>query len=220
MKGVLTIAMVLANLTTSPSLAPRRAELAAAVVRAETVMRGFAARNGWRREGAVRAFDSVEIFDDQRALFRRILELDHMPLDTPMPVSGLAAAIEGRVLVALSPEAYARVAASYAAVPEAWPRLLAHEMVHRLHVEVLQGDEEAMGPQWFYEGFACYGAGQRIDEGIAYASAAEALSAVRGKAPYSKYLAAVRYFARRTSVPRLVARAGRSDFEAWLRTLR
>jgi hypothetical protein len=29
-------------------------------------------------------------------------------------------------------------------------KLLTHEMAHRLHIRILDGSEEAMGPVWFY----------------------------------------------------------------------
>src|SRR5690606_6160377 len=96
--------------------------------------------------------------------------------------------------------------------------LLAHEMVHRLHVEILKGNDAGMGPQWFFEGFAVYGAGQAIDEGLVYGTAAEALAGAheKGALAYRRYLAAVKYFVRKTPLRELVERAGGAEFERWL----
>ena len=120
--------------------------------------------------------------------------------------------------MAVSPEEYARVAPDYAHQDDAWTRLLAHEIGHRLHVAVLDGNEDAMGPQWFYEGFAVVAAGQQLGPPLEYATPAEALRGVHEDAPrsYRRFGAAVRFFAGRHPLPTLVARAGSVDFESWL----
>ena len=210
---------VLAHLRTSPPLALHKGEYADAVVRAHRIVQEFAREHGWTRQTSVRTFDSAEIFADQAALWRRILELNKLPLNQPLPTKGLAAGIEGRVLVALDPRGYARVAPEYAREPNSWVRLLAHEMVHRLHVVILNGNEDAMGPQWFFEGFAVLGAGQTIDEGLTYRSDREAFDGVRdAKSPllYRRFVAAVRYFSGRVPLAELVEKAGSKDFEGWL----
>lgn len=210
-----------AILSLPPELEPSRAALAAAVVRARQEVAGFGTMHGWTEQGARRTFSRAEVFTGQLLLWRRMLELNRLPLDRPLPTPGLAAGIEGGVLLAVSPEEYARVAPEYAALPDAWMRLVAHELAHRFHVEILGGDEEAMGPVWFYEGFATLVAGQALDEGLRFESAQQALAAARDAASplvYRRYVAAVRYFAARLPVPELVARAGKPDFEAWLET--
>ena len=100
-------------------------------------------------------------------------------------------------------------------------RVLAHEMIHRLHVNILAGNEDMMGPVWFYEGFAVVGAGLRLDSDLRYKSADQALAAVSksGRGAYRRYAAAVRYFMGKTPVGELVRRAGHADFEDWLRKL-
>ncbi len=45
---------------------------------------------------------------------------------------------------------------------KSFEKLLTHEMAHRLHIRILDGNEEAMGPIWFFEGFAIYIADQLI----------------------------------------------------------
>lgn len=119
----------------------------------------------------------------------------------------------------MKPEEYSRLRPEYATEPDAWTRLVAHEIVHRLHVAILDGNEEAMGPPWFYEGFAVVGAGQPLGEDIVLTSAAEALSTVKNtqsRGSYRYYAAAVRYFAGRVPLRDLVQHAGRADFESWL----
>jgi hypothetical protein len=152
----------------------RASQYAQAVALAHSMVADFARKNGWEREASVRTFDAVEVFDDGDLIWRRMLELNRAPLDTPKPTATLAAGIEGRVLLAVTPELYEKQQPAYAAKPQSWARLLAHEMVHRMHVAIV-GVEDNMGPQWFFEGFAVVGSGQNFDDGIVYHSSAEAL---------------------------------------------
>lgn len=193
-----------------------------AVLDAVDIKNAFARAHGWTEEAEVSLFDRVEIFSTQQALFQRILQIHNLPKTTPIPTKTLVAALEGRVLLAVTPTTYEAIAPEYAAQPRSWTRLMAHELIHRLHVEILSGNEEAMGPQWFYEGLAVIGAGQRLDAGLAYTSPEEALTAVADKAAprlYRRYAAALRYFMTEAPLPELVTRAGAPDFEAWLQAL-
>jgi len=182
-----------------------------------TIVRGFAAAHGWARHAEAPFHDAFEVFDDQAALWRRILEVHSMSPDTPLACDGLTAALERRVLMALTPAAYARVRPEYAAAPGAWVRLLAHEMAHRLHVRILDGDEEAMGPRWFYEGFAVVASGQDLcGERCATTAEALAAAATEGRGAYARWGAALSHLRGRAPLPELVARAGQPGFEGWL----
>lgn len=209
-------------LKVSAGLEERRDEFARAVAEAYGVVERFAAEHGWQSQAHAPFFDSVEIFATQESLWRRVLELDRLPQDTKMPTDGLAAGIEARVLVVVIPEEYTRLRPEYAQEQDSWMRLLAHEMVHRLHVAILRGNEDAMGPTWFFEGFAVVGAGQRIDSDVHYESTNQALAAVSDlhtRGSYKRYAAAVRYFMNKTTLAEMVSRAGQDGFEDWLRSL-
>jgi hypothetical protein len=215
-----TLEQLAAALKVPAGLDGARTSYAKEVLRAHEILTDFARQHGWSREAGVRTFDSVEIFTEQRSLWRRVLEVNQLPAETPLQVSGLAAALEGRILMAITPEEYARVQPTYAALPDSWSRLLAHEMVHRLHVELLGGNESAMGPQWFFEGFAVLGAGQNLDEGLVFRSAEEALEAAhdsKSRQAYRRFVATVRYFSTRVPLAELVRRASDADFESWLK---
>jgi predicted esterase len=202
----------------SEGLEGRRGEFARAVAQASALVDEFAREHGWQAQAQRPLLRSVEIYERQQDLWARILALHGLP-EQPLPTPQLQAALEEGVLLAVTPEASAALAPAYARQPDAWPRLLAHEMIHRLHVEILEGDEEAMGPPWFFEGFAVLGAGQELDTGLYVQSAAEALALAHDTTSpevYARYEAAVRYFARHIPLPELVAAAGRPDFEGWL----
>lgn len=213
---------VRAHLTVAEGLRGHEDEIAAAVVRAHEIVQSFARSHGWDEPAAATLFEQVEVFDTQDALWRRILALNAMPLDTPLPTPGLAAALESRVLVAVRAEEYSRIQPEYAARRESWARLLAHELVHRLHVEILRGNQDAMGPSWFFEGLAVVGSGQDFDEGLEYSTAADALRGVSDRESplaYRRFAAAVRFFSRQRPLPVLVEKAGHADFESFLATL-
>ncbi len=203
-----------------PTHENRRSSIDEAVLAAVEIKTAFARAHGWVDEGDRSLFDRVEIFATQNELWQRVLELHDLPRDQPLPTKGLAAGLEHRHLLAVTPELYAEIAPEYAeADPDAWARLLAHELVHRLHVEILGGDEDAMGPMWFFEGFAVLGASQSLDRGLEYASFEEALAEAKDSASplaYRRFVAAVRFFAARIQLSELVLHAGAPDFEAWL----
>lgn len=98
-------------------------------------------------------------------------------------------------------------------------RALAHEIIHRLHIRILKGDEEAMGPQWFYEGFAVLGSGQPLwhDHKVDTIEQALMLRQYSGRGAYARYAAALHFLAARIPLQRIVAKAGAADFEDWLR---
>ena len=92
-----------------------------------------------------------------------------------------------------------------------------------LHVALVDGDEDKMGPQWFFEGFAVLGAGQKLGGDLAFDSSAQALAAAKdthSPLAYRRFGAAVRYFSTKTPLPTLVRRAHTEDFETWLLQLK
>lgn len=201
----------------SPSLEPRREEFAKAVASAQGVIECFASDHGWSNHMRVFFDKGVEVFESQEALWERIKNLHSLPRELPMPTQGLAAALECGILMAVTPKEYARVAPEYGATQDAYQRLLAHEIAHRLHVAVLGGDEDAMGPEWFYEGFAVVASGD-LREAPQCEPTWEALSS-SGQGAYRRYGALLRRLMNRTPLFELVNGAHRADFEEWARRL-
>ena len=199
------------------SSAPPLSEGEAAADRACGIVRAFASAHGWGDRMSDCFYDDVRVFETQEGLFDAIRAVHGLPPDAAFP-DGVVAALEQRHLMVVTPQAYARIAPAYARQDDAWTRLMAHEIGHRLHVAILDGDEDAMGPPWFFEGFAVVAAGQQLGDPLAYETADEALAAVYEDAPlaYRRFGAAVRFFGASHSLPTLVARAGGPDFESWL----
>ena len=188
-------------------------------VRALGMVRDAATAHGWTEHIDEPFWDRFEVYDTQAQLWDRIIALHGLPPDSPLPTSGLVAGLEKRVLLAVAPEECARLRPGYAAGDQAWTRLLAHESAHRLHVRVLKGDEDAMGPTWFFEGFASVIPDQELGIDVPITSLAEALEAARfkGDGSYARYQAAVAWLSEQIPLAELVAHAGDAEFEAWLK---
>lgn len=196
----------------------RRGAFAGAVVRALEIVGEFAARYGWGEKRVEPFFRAVEIYETRDELWTRILDL-HGLEDVPVPTDALTAALEEGILLAVVPEEAERARPEYFNTLDDWTRALAHEILHRLHIRILDGEEERMGDPWFFEGFAIFGSGQRLGAELEPETFAEAMDLTRmeGRGSYAGFAAAFRFFAQRVPLPELVAHAGDKDFEDWLR---
>ena len=196
-------------------LYPRRIELASKVVEAYSIVCRFADSNGWQAYMQEPLFTSIEIFETQEKLWERIRQSKESLEDYP-PTDGLSAAICSCHLVAVTPEKYERIRPEYAHIDKAWTRLLAHEIVHQLHIRLV-GTEDKMGPKWFFEGFAMHAAGQRFGD-HAITSIKEAIEAMHAESrgSYAKYVAAFEFFLERIELSLMLQRAAEQDFESWL----
>ncbi|MEZ4237064.1 MAG: hypothetical protein R3F59_13105 [Myxococcota bacterium] len=210
---------VAAHLELPASVEAQRGVYAQRVVAAEDTVALFAAAHGWREQVPERPFEGVALFDTPEALWARLAG------EAPPPAALPPAALEAGALLVVTEAGYRASSPDRADPPDAWTRLVAHELVHGLQGAVLAADgrpAEAVGPHWFAEGLAVLGSGQDFDTraGLVYASAEEALAGVGSGDPataLTRYAAAVRYFARREPLPALVARAGDPGFEDSLR---
>jgi len=198
------------------SLQEQRDWYAAQIVAAQRLVEDFAQQHGWQARMRVFFERGVEIYLSQEKLWRRICEVHGIPPTTAIPTLGLAAALEKGILMAVTPELYAQVQPQYGTAEGAYVRLLAHEIAHRLHIAVLDGDEDAMGPPWFYEGFAVVASGDLVDVEVANAADVWEHLQATGKGAYAHYAAGLRFLMGVVPLEELVAQAGRPDFEPWL----
>jgi hypothetical protein len=207
-----------ANLILPAGHESRRADVVRAVADAVDIVHRFAVQHGWSSHVTAPFFRGVELYLTQEELWQRILELNDVQ-DVPVPTDALTAALEKDILLAVVREEAERARPEYFQTEDDWVRALAHEMIHRLHVRILGGNENAMGPQWFYEGFAVLGSGQAlgIDQRVDDVDNALSMAAFTGRGAYARYAAAIRFFAERIPLQRLVANAERAAFQDWLR---
>ena len=199
------------------SLEPRRAEFEGYIAKAMENVRAFAAKYGWSSLVHESFFDKVMIFDVKKDFDRTLLKLCKMDPGMVLPES-YCGALEERNLIAVSPEYYDKV---YPAgrEPDSFIKLLTHEICHRLHVRILNNDEEAMGPVWFFEGFAIFAADQFTQSKIKLTEA-DIWNIVNDpdRGSYEKYSHVFKYFADKIPLKELVANAKREDLTDWLKS--
>lgn len=193
----------------------RRRELAAGVVEAFAILQRFANEHEWHEHMIEPFFTNIAIFAQQEDLKKKVLGGREGAARHETGIEGLSAALVEKCLMAVTPEEYERIRPEYAGIDRAWPRLLAHEMAHQLHIRLV-GSEEKMGPKWFYEGFALYAAGQRF--GHLVTGRAGAMEAIRteSRGSYAKYASAFEFFLLHVDLDQMLWRASSSDFEDWL----
>lgn len=193
------------------SMENRRDELQTYVNNAIMNIRNFSGKYGWEDLTKEDFMDSVIIFDDKNDFNITLLKLAGADTSMNLPDT-YCAALEKRTLLSVSPELYSKV------FPEgieekSFEKLLTHEIAHRLHVRILKGDEEAMGPIWFYEGFAMYVANQFSGSDIIL-SKEEMIKIMKDpdRGSYVKYNYIFRYFVKRISLKGLIVKAKDEDF--------
>lgn len=202
------------ELQLSPALEPERPALTAALEAAHGRLARFARTHGW--EGLIEEpfYDRVEFYDQKPAYDQRLRELTGMQGEIPPTY---VAALEQRVLVAVSPALY-RQLVPQGDEPDAFEKLLCHELAHRLHGRILGGDEEAMGPIWFFEGFAVYASDQFAETSLSKPELWQVVAS-QERGSYRSYRAVMNYLVSQTDLPRLVQWARSPGFVDQLRLL-
>lgn len=198
------------------SMETRRSVFVAQVDSALRMIDDLSRAHGWDTMVTEPFMDSVMVFDDKRAFDHQLLAIAGADTAMELPAT-YCGALEARTLLVMSPEYYTRV---YPEGVEAhsWVKLLAHEIAHRLNVRILHGHEEAMGPIWFYEGFAIHAAGQLRHARPALDSAAmRAVMDDPERGSYAAYGAVFDHFEKRHGLERMLkwAAAGEPAENLW-----
>lgn len=193
------------------SLENRRNEFLLNINNALSDIDSFSENNGWKELCIEDFMDSVMIFSDKE-IFNKTL-LKKAGADTSMKLPDTyCAALENRILFAVIPEFYAK-AYPEGAETGSYEKLLTHEIAHRLHVRILNGDENAMGPIWFYEGFAMYAANQFASSDLVLTKE-EMINLMNDpeRGSYKKYNYIFRYFVSKIPLKELISKAKNKDF--------
>jgi hypothetical protein len=169
-----------------------------------------------RRVEFERDLIEAQIYHKKDDYDKHIYELEPDLRGKPIPKT-FVAGIEKDVFFAVCPEIVDEVFPQ-GREKDSYIKLIVHELVHRLHVRILNGQEEKMGPVWFYEGFAVYGADQ-LKAAAPKLTETQIWDVVNAKerGSYLKYRTVFDYFLTKHSLQELLEHAGDADFTAWLK---
>jgi len=212
-EGVYRVQLVLPE-----SLENERRELELFLLGAQKRIANFSELHGWKDLTRESFFDLTEIYDRKEAFDRALAKVAGASVQIEFPKT-YSAALENRVLMAVSPVLYSE---NYPEGIEknSYEKLLAHEIAHRLHIRILKGNEDAMGPIWFFEGFAIYAADQfSQDESPLESAEIQSIISASTRTSYRKYGILFRYLIKKVSVEELIEHAGKADFESWLQEI-
>jgi len=196
------------------SLEPQRQEIEAYFSKARVRSIRFAKENNL--ESYWKCFiDRAQIYDSKKDFDRAMLAASGENPDTQVPKT-FSAVLENRVFMGVSPKLYAENCPKCVDT-DYYEKIIAHEIAHRLHVSILGGKEDDMGPVWFYEGFAVYAAGQFENSTLAM-TPSEMLTAVDSpeRGDYRSYLLIFKHLRTKALVPELVSKARKKDFMDWV----
>lgn len=118
----------------------------------------FALDHQWSEHVSTPLIKRVRVFETKEQFDREVKSAFHYDSETRLPQSFSAIVSDG-TLLAVMPNTYSE---NYKVGQEedAYEKLFTHELAHELHIRILQGEEDQMGPRWFFEGFALYAANQ------------------------------------------------------------
>lgn len=193
------------------SLESRRKEFLEYVNAARMNIISFAKDYGWEEFTKVEFTDRVIIFDNKNEFDLTLLKLAEADPSQHLPDT-YCAVLEKRTLISVTPEYFSKV------YPEgneerSFEKLLTHEIAHRLHIRILNGEEKAMGPIWFYEGFAIYAAAQFSKSDIILSND-EMIKIMKDpvRESYVKYNFIFRYFVNKMPLKELILKAKDENF--------
>jgi len=193
------------------SLESRRNEFLLNINNALLNIDSFSEINGWKELCVEDFMDSVMIFDNKEKFNLTLLRLTKTDESVKLPDT-YCAALENRTLLTVTPEYYSKVYPD-GIENNSFEKLLTHEIAHRLHIRILNGNEEAMGPIWFYEGFAMYAANQFTGSDVVLTKK-EIIDLMNEpeRGSYKKYIYIFRYFVGKIPLKELVSKAKNKDF--------
>lgn len=131
---------------------------------AKTILKDFISVNHLPALGSLELIDEIIVFN-QHADFKKIL-VSKLSMKKEDIQPSFVGTIWKKTLYLMTKSYYFD---HYTSGIESfgYEKLIAHELAHAYHIHLLDGLEEAMGPVWFYEGFAIFASGQfasRIDK--------------------------------------------------------
>lgn len=158
---------------------------------------------------------SVDSFVTKVVLYKTKTDFDKMlsaspgwPKNTLVPKTYVGVG-EAKTFHVVSWDAYKEIHPSDSI--DDYKKLLVHELAHLLHIAVLDGKEDEMGPTWFFEGFACYAAGQYPAANLPQKEELRQIFKESNRGNYQKYSAIFHLLSKRISTKELLTKARTPD---------
>lgn len=156
------------------------------------------------------------LLENKEAFDSKLRELSGLPSSYQIPKSFVATPERG-IFWTIPKEQIAALNPKDAEDTDFYQKLVAHELAHLLHIRYLNGNEDGMGPVWFYEGFAVVASHQYLSFGWDnFKREFEDVvhNPIRGD--YRQYGFLVRRLMEKTSVKSLFEQAKTKDFNSWV----
>lgn len=186
-------------------------DLAETIAKAHERISCFAEKHDWKQHAAESFIDRVEQYDSKPEFDARLREIMHIDPAFQIPAT-YSAVLENRMLILVTPDLYLK---NYPEGEESgyYEKIIAHEIAHRLHIRILGGNEEAMGPIWFFEGFAILAADQFSADPLELdAREIHRILYSTDRGSYRKYNVVLRHLLHKHPLEFLVREAGTADF--------
>lgn len=196
-------------------LPSRKDEFMSYITAAHERLAAFARTQSWESYLLESFILEARIFPTKEQFDKAIVEFFNLDPEVSLHPTHCAA-LEEKILFIVVPELYGEVYPQ-GIEPDSYIKLITHEMAHRLHIRLLDGDEEAMGPVWFYEGLATVIAGQfstlELDLSI---EACRSILRDDERGDYRAYNAIMKKVMRTILLADLIARAKDPSFSEWV----
>lgn len=140
------------------SLEKERNQFIEFLLNAQKKIDSFALQHQWQSHVNKGLINKVRIFSTKTAFDEALISAFQLEDNRIIPATA-AAIIANDELLMVSPDVYSNIYPP-GIEENSYEKLIIHELAHALHIRILDGDEEKMGPRWFYEGFAIHVANQ------------------------------------------------------------
>lgn len=210
-EGVFNVPLIL-----SDSLIQQEGTLKKTIIQAQKNIMKFAKKNNWESLINSSFIKRVEIYDSQAGLIKGLIKNFDLDPFITLPKE-LSAVLEDEILMSISPNVYKELFPIEGNDSNGFERLLTHEIAHRLHIRILDGKEELMGPTWFFEGFAIFVAKQFPE----FTCSKEIIWDIienEKEVSYKYYAPIFRYLISHISIVDLINHAGNNNFINWLKS--
>jgi hypothetical protein len=197
------------TITVSPDLQAQRPALEATIHKAFERLGAFADRHGFAQHLGPDFIKAVRVYGTEAAFEQAVTTVTGYP-------SSDGGKVIARTLFVASPE-LSKPLTYEADSPQAWEKLITHELAHQLHLDLVDQDRKRLGPVWFYEGFAAVAADQFApDLPVLSRETRQHILFEKRRGSFRPYEAMVRYYLTGATMAELVQHGGQADFESWL----